>query len=293
MTGRRPYEITTDNFVISSSPANTPIKRRRSNSSPELVLNKKKQLSDTEHKLHSENMNVNDLLEKFNIMLDEKIKLLPNKEDFNRLENQLIKLTDENAAMKTEISNLKGQNLQLKNTVDNLIMFSKRKRLIFGGIPIIKEGEEITAVKELCSSILGIKDELLIDRAFKVGRKDRENRPLLVEFIRTSDVVKILKNTKNLKGTGIWVNKDLPYDIRNKKKKLLEIRFKIKTVHPDARIIMSDSFFVYNNKKFHWEDGRGLMTGEEDGVQVLKQMTNQQFTMANLRNIKVPNPKNC
>lgn len=44
MTGRRPYENTTDNFVIPSSPANTPIKRRRSNSSPELVLNKKKKV---------------------------------------------------------------------------------------------------------------------------------------------------------------------------------------------------------------------------------------------------------
>lgn len=130
-------------------------------------------------------------------------------------------------------------------------MFSKRKRLIFGGIPAVREREKTTAVRELCDSVLGIKEELLIDRAFKIGRKEKDNRPVLVEFIKTSDVAKVLKNTKKLKGTGMWINKDLPYDLRNKKKKLLEIRFKIRAVHPEAKIIMGDNFFLYNNRRFH------------------------------------------
>uniref|UniRef100_T1HN15 Uncharacterized protein n=1 Tax=Rhodnius prolixus TaxID=13249 RepID=T1HN15_RHOPR len=116
-------------------------------------------------------MDADDLLNKFKLMLNEKLKSLPNKDDFNRLEARLIKLTDEHSDTKKEVNNLKSQNLQLKNRVDNLIMFSKRKRLIFGGIPAVREREKTTAVRELCDSVLGIKEELLIDRAFKIGRK--------------------------------------------------------------------------------------------------------------------------
>lgn len=93
-------ENTSDN--CSFSPTYTPNKRRRSNSSPELVFNRKKQLGERVENLNYVNMDADDLLNKFKLLLNEQLKSLPNKDDFNRLEARLIKLTDEHSDTKKE-----------------------------------------------------------------------------------------------------------------------------------------------------------------------------------------------
>ena len=78
-------------------------------------------------------------------------------------------------------------------------------------------------VQSVLTNKLGLKD-VVIERAHRVaaGRKAREDVPRTVVFklLNFQDKVEIMKNCKNLKDTGIYINEDFCKETNELRKKL-------------------------------------------------------------------------
>ena len=124
-------------------------------------------------------------------------------------------------------------------TIDTLLgLLSKRgetkkssrhliKNLLFDGLDEAEGGSESSEhsaekVQRLVREKLGITDTILIDSARRIGRRT-QNRPrsILVNFRNFPDRQAILRNSKKLKGTNLFVNEDLCEETRRQRREQL------------------------------------------------------------------------
>uniref|UniRef100_T1H9V3 Reverse transcriptase domain-containing protein n=1 Tax=Rhodnius prolixus TaxID=13249 RepID=T1H9V3_RHOPR len=145
---------------------------------------------------------------KMSNLLDSKMATLV-EQHIVRIEGKIDTLISENNNLNKEILSLKEENKVIKNNLQVLLRKSKAKTLIIGGLGGVKEGNYLNSVQEFFSKVLGVSD-IMIDRVFLI----REGKLVVVELLKVSDVQQILRNVNKLKGTGIWINKDLSYQDR-------------------------------------------------------------------------------
>ena len=161
-------------------------------------------------------------------------------------ETRLSKLEAEFSAAKLEISELKqtsrvlqelisslqnkptssaeASNVDLKQRVDDLEDRSRRNNLKITGLP--EEHSETweqsaTKVLKLIKEKCKVTGKIEIERAHRIGKKSNRPRPIIVKFLRYQDREKILKSSKNLKDTEIYINEDLCGASVEKRKALL------------------------------------------------------------------------
>ena len=190
-----------------------------------------------------------------------KSMLQSQRESYNDLINILTKnfeskfqnLHSEVSNLKTEISELRRldqeknseiENLKLKlnnleapvietqtaqeGYIDRLDYIEDQSRinnLRFDGVQEDRaENWEVSTSKvtKIIKEKLGIEDEIAIDRAYRVG-KVIENKPrtILVKLKNFPDRANIIKNSRKLKGSNIYINEDLCERSRLKRKALL------------------------------------------------------------------------
>ncbi|XP_073972892.1 uncharacterized protein isoform X2 [Rhodnius prolixus] len=204
-------------------------KRRRSNSSPEEIDSKKmpRSLDVVDDKL----------LNRISEMLDSKLATFKN--DFKVIEEKLEIIISDNKNLKAEIVHLKEENKEIKRNLEFLLRKSKSKNLIGGLEEISVTENKITAVQDFLNRALGVND-LMIDRILPIGR----NKSILVEFLKISDVQLVLRNAKKLRGTGIWINRDLSYQDRQKRKNLLEVKKRILDKDKEAKVLNLRKIYV-------------------------------------------------
>lgn len=197
--------------------------------------------------------------------LDAKLSLVATKNDINSLEGKLENILEENRNLKKEIIHLKQENKSIKENTEFLMKKLKAKNIVINGLQGLKEDEDnINIVKELCVKSLGI-NEPMIDRAFTIGH----GQALIVEFVKQYDVQSVLRNARKLKGTGIWINRDLTHHARQKKKKLLEIRKRVMEVEKGERVLVRDDYLLFKNKKFSWDEEKGITAANEEDLLML------------------------
>ena len=113
----------------------------------------------------------------------------------------------------------------LKERIDDLEDRSRRNNLRFEGLEeTSEENWEQTAekVSKLLKDKLQIRERVEIERAHRVGKKSPgQSRTIVAKFLRFSDRDKILQNSKNLKGTNVYINEDLSEASLHKRKELL------------------------------------------------------------------------
>ena len=113
-----------------------------------------------------------------------------------------IKTTDEQAALITH--------LQLQ--VDAQGDYSRRRNIIIDGLNGASETTEQShaKVEKLLKDKLELPD-IKIDTAHRISKKDSSKtgpRTLIVRLCKDDNRLKIMKNSKKLKNTGIYINED-------------------------------------------------------------------------------------
>ncbi|XP_065654505.1 uncharacterized protein LOC136081140 [Hydra vulgaris] len=117
-----------------------------------------------------------------------------------------------------EINNLNKKALDLENR-------SRRNNLRIDGI-YEKPNENWTecenVVKKMFKNQLKIKNDIVIERAHRIGppKEDKKPRTIALKLLNFQDKTKILNATKNLRGTGIYVNEDFAKETIENRKKL-------------------------------------------------------------------------
>lgn len=132
-----------------------------------------------------------------------------------------------------EMKELKGENKRLKEKVDeqgeridSLEREVRKKNLVIRGIKD-KEGEKDSETEEKISAIIqkiGVnfdtKEDL--DEVRRIGKYNPQKiRPVLIKLSRESTRGKILRNTKALKGSDIWIDEDYPKQVQEERRRLI------------------------------------------------------------------------
>ena len=120
--------------------------------------------------------------------------------------------------LKAEIAVLQGKVKTLEGTIEKVAakandneQYSRRQNVRVTGF--VEEEEENCAEKfvNLCREKIGldVNDEI-VDRAHRVGKKEEgANRAIIVRLKTHKDKFTILRNRKNLRGSGFYINEDL------------------------------------------------------------------------------------
>ena len=157
-------------------------------------------------------------------------------------ENRVSKLEADLSASKQNISDLRKTNVEqqklitdlqqketagtpVKDRLDDLEDRSMRNNLKIDGL-VEEEAENweqsVHKVLQLVKDKLDIKEKIEVERAHRVGKKSEGRpRPIVVKFLRYQDREKILRNSKKLKNTNIYINEDLCEASIAKRKSLL------------------------------------------------------------------------
>lgn len=127
----------------------------------------------------------------------------------------------------------------------------RMKNIIIKGIPEEEnENQKITegAVKRILKDQMKIK-EVRADNISRIGRKiDGRNRPILVRCADIEEKKRILAERTKLKGTRIFLEDDLPYWMREKRWKLLELARRMEI--PNKEINWRDLKIVIRGKMY-------------------------------------------
>lgn len=130
-------------------------------------------------------------------------KLKKDKEEDNKRIAELVKC---NEAVKEQMRDLE----KLYNYQED---YNRRNNLRISGVKELDDGEtwEQTAVivKSLLESKLQLPD-LTIERAHRIGQRlNNGQRTIIARFARYSDREAVMRNSRKLKGTRIFINEDL------------------------------------------------------------------------------------
>jgi DNA anti-recombination protein RmuC len=144
-----------------------------------------------------------------------------------------------------EIMNLKQKSIDLENR-------SRRNNLRIDGI---KETTDESwsdcekAVKEIFKTKLNILNEIVVERAHRVGAlKDKTPRSIVLKLLNYQDKNKILSSVHKLKGSGIYINEDYAKETMLERKKLWE---EVKRLRNEGKfaIIKFDKIYCRDFKK--------------------------------------------
>ena len=119
--------------------------------------------------------------------------------------------------LKAEIAVLEGKVKTLEGTIEKVAakandneQFSRRQNVRVTGF--VEEDDENCAEKfvNLCRGKIGLDvNDDLVHRAHRVGKKEGTNRAIIVRLKTHNDKLAILRNRKNLRGSGFYINEDL------------------------------------------------------------------------------------
>lgn len=228
-------------------------------------------------------------------VLDEKLKTLSTKDDIEEVKetmkdccSQIGHLKLENEALREEVKELKVERDKDHKDLMRLVDKSKRKNVVFRGID--KEGVLKNNIKKVCVDKMGISDVVLKDVRRLYEAKDKVCA--VVEFQTEEMADSIFKNTSKLKGTSIFVDKDLNVDKQQNKKVMLQLKKLLKSLDQNQKILVRNDKMKINNLWFFWNKDKILMCDNKNGQDILKTIYNEKIDSVNLSYNYLLNQKN-
>lgn len=208
-------------------------------------------------------------ISQFRAMFKEEIKSLATKEDLSLIED------------KVEDTNKKVDHLEKR--IEYLEKKEKSQNIIISGVVNKSAKDEI--IQEVGKIIFGnlkIQDQNAIMDVRKLS--ERNGKMLVWARMRNIEIVEeIFKRTKELKGTTVYIDRDLTIQEREMKKRLLNIKSKILMVDKSKRVTVRRNKIIVGEMIFNMKNGV-LMYGEEDGLAVLNRMFNNKTLDINSNN---------
>ena len=125
------------------------------------------------------------------------------------------------------LEDLENDFADLQDKIDDLESRSRRNNLCFEGVPEQDGGEKTweateKRLRELVLPKLEVPEDIVIERAHRVGQRQRSQRPrkIIARFVNFKDKEKVLKARKWLVGTNIYINEDFSDRIKMIRKDL-------------------------------------------------------------------------
>ena len=125
------------------------------------------------------------------------------------------------------LEDLENDFADLQDKFDDLENRSRRNNLCFEGVPEQDGGEKTweateKRLRELVLPKLGVPEDIVIERAHRVGQRQRSQRPrmIIARFLNFKDKEKVLQTRKRLVGTNIYINEDFSDRIKMIRKDL-------------------------------------------------------------------------
>lgn len=230
------------------SKTSEPSKRRVFEISPEARNDQKKAKNIGD-------VNMDELLEKFENMLsrklDEKLENVASKEDIIHFQEDLNALREENEVLNEEIKKLKAK-------VEYLEQGQRRSNVLVEGLKGGRPDDIRNEFQKICKEMLRVDVKIgFVKKINKNGSK------CVVELPSPVDVGIVLRNSKNLKNTNIFIKRDYTKDERNQCYNLRKIKNIVKTREENSRV--NGTALYVRDKKYYWsKDGDIIAANEED-----------------------------
>ena len=154
--------------------------------------------------------------------LDKKIEGINSllQEQAGRFQTEIENVVKENKVLKDKVD-------RLESKIDDLEGRSRRKNVVFHGIPNQKGVSETwqdceDAVKSVLREDMDIQGDIEIDRAHRL-KGSKNPQPIIVAFSKAKDRELVLAGRRKLreKKSGIFVNEDFTTRVREVRRKLL------------------------------------------------------------------------
>jgi len=162
---------------------------------------------------------------------------------------------------------MQRQELYILGRLDDLEGRSRRNNVIFDGLKYSNGDDYRKVVKEFCVNALKCPENMWVNRAHPIGQDGQ----LIAHFPVDEDVQWIMRNTKKLKGTGYYINRDFTREVRKKRGRLHKVRKELERLGGKRKMPLVHDHLIVENCKFFWSEGK-LMAGKEDGCVKLKEM---------------------
>lgn len=200
-------------------------------------------------------------------LLDEKMINLPTKDDLEGVKQHINEVKTEVYMLKVENRELKDEVIKLKESRDadqrRLRQIEEdlgKKKLIVRGLKC--QTNIIAAVKKVLREKMELNKEIEIDHANKLFEKDGK-MTVMVEMRSAGMVVEVLKRTKKLAGTSIFIDRNLSMERQQDKKIMLELRKSLLLYNKSQKVSVRGDKLVVDGNWFYWNNSKILMCGEK------------------------------
>lgn len=221
-------------------------------------------------------MSANELINLMSSVLDEKLKDMATKndvkevkEDMREVKSEVTRLADENKVLHEEVLKLKEERENDQKRMKQLEDGLGKKKIIIRGLASQRSTYE--AVKKMIKENLKIENRIEIEQTKKIFERNGK-MTVLVELRSEAMVSEIFKYTKNLRGTSIYVERDLSNERQKNKKIMIQLRKEILHVDKSKRVAVRDDKLVVDDKRFFWDKNNVLRCGQSTGEEVLKDL---------------------
>ncbi|XP_029844350.2 uncharacterized protein LOC115327481 [Ixodes scapularis] len=144
----------------------------------------------------------------------------------------------------------------LKRKIDDLENRSRRNNLIIHGIKCDVNETADQLKEKVCTNIFSTKlqvDVSTVERIHRLGRNQGTRpRPVIMSFRDYNEKMSILTNAKKLKGSGVFINEDYSYELRQIRKKLWD------SSQADRdrgdKVTLSYNKLKINNVTYQWDN---------------------------------------
>uniref|UniRef100_T1HQG8 Uncharacterized protein n=1 Tax=Rhodnius prolixus TaxID=13249 RepID=T1HQG8_RHOPR len=190
------------------------------------------------------------LLAEFSAMID--AKGLARKEDLDELKIQFSALQDENRFLRASVENLQKRNDTLEYRLEVMENEGRKNNLLFKGLNN-RDVEDSEFISTFCKDVLKVPVSLHdIANVYKINIGNSGKHLLKVTFTRANTVREVLKNTKKLKGSGFFIDRDYSFAVRARRKHLLQFRKELLQKDKTKRIVLRRDILYVEGKKYIW-----------------------------------------
>lgn len=207
--------------------------------------------------------------------IDEKLTTLPTKDDFEKIttkvedvSEKLNSLTTENQMLKEKIRSLE----EAKGMTDRRMIILedsiKRKNIIIRGIE--SQQSVYKAVQNLFTQILKMKSFDIVSTR-KIFEKDNK-MTVIAELKNEKMVADVLKNTKNLAGSNIFIEVDLNCDRLQHKKIMLQLKHEILKINKSKKVLVRNDKIKVGERWLHWDNKNMLIYNKESAEKILNEI---------------------
>lgn len=231
---------------------------------------KLKQQKMSQEKQKLSDITVDDLK---NIMKENKVEIL---EGLAKVTDEIRQLKTQNEYLMHEIDLLKMERDKDRKRIAMLEAQIKGKNLIFKGLNSQKSAKD--EVNKICKEVLKIEDTSGIKSTRKLFERDGK-MTVLVEFQFEENITEVISKTNMLKGTAIYIERDLDAEKQQNKVVLLQLRREVQNMSRKYPIIVRDDRMKINGKWFKFDKNKNLLCGNQDGLIILKELYDNDFNI--------------